>query len=33
MERSVQAFKAMGGGWTPAAPANTAPPEVIAGKG
>ena len=33
MERSVQAFKAMGGGWTPGAPAKTAPPEVIAGKG
>jgi outer membrane protein TolC len=33
MERSVQAFKAMGGGWTPAAPAETAPPEVLAGKG
>jgi NodT family efflux transporter outer membrane factor (OMF) lipoprotein len=33
MERSVQAFKAMGGGWTPEAPARTAPPEVIAGKG
>lgn len=33
MERSVQAFKAMGGGWTPEAPAKTAPPEVIAGKG
>ena len=33
MERSVQAFKALGGGWTPAAPAGTAPPEVIAGKG
>lgn len=33
MERSVQAFKAMGGGWTPAAPAESAPPEVRAGKG
>jgi NodT family efflux transporter outer membrane factor (OMF) lipoprotein len=33
MERSVQAFKALGGGWTPEAPAGAAPPEVLAGKG
>jgi NodT family efflux transporter outer membrane factor (OMF) lipoprotein len=33
MDRSVQAFKALGGGWTPEAPAKTAPPEVLAGRG
>lgn len=33
MERSVQTFKALGGGWTPEAPAKSAPVEVLAGRG
>jgi multidrug efflux system outer membrane protein len=33
MERSVQAFKALGGGWSPEALAKSAPPQVLAGRG
>jgi NodT family efflux transporter outer membrane factor (OMF) lipoprotein len=33
MERSVQAFKALGGGWSPEAPAKSAPAAVLAGQG
>lgn len=33
MVRSVQTFKALGGGWTPEAPATSAPPQVLAGQG
>lgn len=33
MERSVQAFKALGGGWSPEALAKSAPPQTLAGRG